>query len=1303
MNKNLPPLTDILPKGSETGMEFERLIKKLLIHDGSLKGYEFEPGATHYDRGIDGYVRAKYPGADSPVVFQFKWLKGDISSGSNAQQIENSIRRFLTGNSKAASYILVTPNDLKDSESKWLKEKLPKKYKTDIKFFHYGHEKIQVLLDGYPALKKYYYGEQVDGCLQDYKSTKREYMHSISADVKSLQFIGIPTGHYEKQNILEKPELEKIYIPLEFLEDRAKSQTQDLQTILAKQNRVVILGDPGTGKSTLAKYIALIHSQKIAPLKVWNLEEQFPFIISIREYVRQRQDRSGTFTFIDYLKYKAENDFCIPKVENDFFVALLALGKAIVLFDGLDEIATESGRHQAAKRIEQFSRHYPDTPVWVTSRIVGYTVNVKLNKETFKHYYLAPVSEEQADAFIEKWFEIQLPKNKTQRKDHTVSLQAAVKGNPGVHRLRSNPLLLTMMTLVHQFEGNLPVDRAELYKKCIELLLNTWQAPKDQDLGQKNPLEERGLKYQDQLKLLAAAAHYIQVKNRKHGDEETRGLIAEKELRQVLIKARFDKRRGISEESAEEDIQKFLDYIRDRTGLLVEKGRNEKKENVFAFVHLSFLEYLCAYQLAENKSKSREEHVDALLEYVGSSTWAETILLSLYLFSNSTGAESIIDDFCEKMFEVLKRENSETGWYLLGRAVRDNIAFTYDNIKHICRKIIRIWLKNQDDNTAFSVLEEIGNFSQKGKELLNEALKEDIEKRPADQAFAALSLLNELFAIDSTTVDAVRRNKEYNELLPYLPALRTYGEMGGLVNSALEVNNWTVYYNSVQDKSVENLKQVTSSSTHPAEWLGYAIHSWSWAFENFKTRSQFLALNQRDLNLLKSGVFTFRFYDSVSVHFPLNIGSHYMKDTGEKNSSVISSPRLNHEDDINAVELTPSYTAQWFDSLRFNLLVGDPEPVEPDEGSWEFQKENTGKIYSDLSRFVNQNSSILINRNFSRDFTLNFIQTFILDFGQDFIPGFSEYLAFIQDSNEDLYRDPDLDLSQVLDLESSIELSLDLSRNSSQDSSLLVAKLYKKRYNKLLNWDAMSANIILKLHELYIDELQIDNPELNDALLEHLYYEVYDPLEIQIQLFGGVRQSPSGPEMNSTSFSSFRITSDYNLQIPLIFTFLYTSVLCHHIFTLLAALNTHFRSNGEEITELAIENAIYDYTRRNPLHHYFINFSWEYYSRDFLKAYESDSDGESQSLRLACFVSNAAKVSMTAGIPCEGETWQKILQYAEKSSHPAVQISLTLYKICNFMDRETNEPLLWQQLSKFQKDHPDYYDLIGFQSGPVFS
>jgi hypothetical protein len=83
--KNLPPLTTVIAKGPEAGFEFERLMKKLLIHDGSLKGYVFEPGPTYKDKGIDGIVKQNYPGMKGPVVFQFKWLFGEINKGATSR------------------------------------------------------------------------------------------------------------------------------------------------------------------------------------------------------------------------------------------------------------------------------------------------------------------------------------------------------------------------------------------------------------------------------------------------------------------------------------------------------------------------------------------------------------------------------------------------------------------------------------------------------------------------------------------------------------------------------------------------------------------------------------------------------------------------------------------------------------------------------------------------------------------------------------------------------------------------------------------------------------------------------------------------------------------------------------------------------------------------------------------------------------------------------------------------------------------------------------------------------------------
>ena len=120
--KNLPSLTKVIDKGSESGFEFERLMKKLLIHDGSRKGYVFEPGATYRDKGIDGMVEKNYPGMEGPVVFQFKWLEGPINKGTASQQIEKSFENLVISKFRFGSYVLVTPNDLKGSENKWLKE-----------------------------------------------------------------------------------------------------------------------------------------------------------------------------------------------------------------------------------------------------------------------------------------------------------------------------------------------------------------------------------------------------------------------------------------------------------------------------------------------------------------------------------------------------------------------------------------------------------------------------------------------------------------------------------------------------------------------------------------------------------------------------------------------------------------------------------------------------------------------------------------------------------------------------------------------------------------------------------------------------------------------------------------------------------------------------------------------------------------------------------------------------------------------------------------------------------------------------
>jgi predicted NACHT family NTPase len=53
-------------------------------------------------------------------------------------------------------------------------------------------------------------------------------------------------------------------------------------------------------------------------------------------------------------------------------------------------------------------------------------------------------------------------------------LRAAIATRADLRRLAGNPLLLTMMALLHASKGRLPEKRVELYAECLDLLLRRW-------------------------------------------------------------------------------------------------------------------------------------------------------------------------------------------------------------------------------------------------------------------------------------------------------------------------------------------------------------------------------------------------------------------------------------------------------------------------------------------------------------------------------------------------------------------------------------------------------------------------------------------------------------------------------------------------------------------------------------------------------------------------------------------------------------------------------------------------------------
>jgi hypothetical protein len=165
---------------------------------------------------------------------------------------------------------------------------------------------------------------------------------------------------------------------------------------------VIILGDPGAGKSTLAHYVLLSLIDPAGDEKLRRaFEGWLPLLVELRSYAGLRADGRWD-TFLGFLEYlgKTEgwhlNQGALHQyLEND--------GRAVVIFDGLDEIFDPGDRERVTRQIVGFASDYPKARVIVTSRVIGYRRKI-LEDAGFAHFTLQDLDEDQVETFVERWY-----------------------------------------------------------------------------------------------------------------------------------------------------------------------------------------------------------------------------------------------------------------------------------------------------------------------------------------------------------------------------------------------------------------------------------------------------------------------------------------------------------------------------------------------------------------------------------------------------------------------------------------------------------------------------------------------------------------------------------------------------------------------------------------------------------------------------------------------------------------------------------------------------------------------------------
>ncbi|MBM3131386.1 MAG: NACHT domain-containing protein, partial [Chloroflexi bacterium] len=504
-----------------------------------------------------------------------------------------------------------------------------------------------------------------------------DYLAHLQRNYRALDFKGIP----QLDNLSRELLLEEVYVPLvargelpagetweRRLAGRALAELPEhaeamlakgeaapvrVEQALAKQSRVVIIGDPGSGKSTLLKHLALrLASETNAPL---------PILVPLNAYADAlaHGDRNLQTYLAEYFAGLAHGIANLAPL----FADSIAKGQAVILLDGLDEVQRD--RAHLVARVEAFTAEATarGNKVVVTSRVVGYRES-PLAPKAWTLFTLLDFDRDAIEEFARKWcsaFEKSVrgdtPEAQASAEEERKSLIEAIDANPGVARLASNPLLLTILALIKRQGVSLPNRRVELYELYLKTLITAWSRARALDKRPVGPL----LDYLETIGVLGPLALWLRQEN------PTAGIVPEERLREWLAKHFQGDEWGLKPGPAAERARTFLASVRTYSNLLLERGQGR-----YGFIHLTFEEALAARGLVRLGELSLHDSLAIICAHLTDPGWRETILLAV-------GVWGLVREEPRKAGEVARAilkhecagENAGKGILLAGACLED--------------------------------------------------------------------------------------------------------------------------------------------------------------------------------------------------------------------------------------------------------------------------------------------------------------------------------------------------------------------------------------------------------------------------------------------------------------------------------------------------------------------------------------------------------------------------------------------------------------------------------------------------------
>ncbi|MEF8703950.1 MAG: SUMF1/EgtB/PvdO family nonheme iron enzyme [Candidatus Accumulibacter sp. UW26] len=466
---------------------------------------------------------------------------------------------------------------------------------------------------------------------------------------------------------------------------------------------LVLMGGPGSGKTTFLNFVALCMAGELLRSPTANLERLcqpippepedagadearpkpqcwthgalLPVRVVLRDFAASLPP-PGTPANADTLWHFIVGQLPeqLRRYADELQRELLG-ERVLILLDGLDEVPDALKRREQVKQaVQDFAGLYRHCRFLVSSRTYAYQ-RQDWKLDGFAERELLPFTRGQIERFIDTWYAHMAHDlyrlTETDAAARATVLKRACQ-RPELHELAERPLLLTLMArLQTKGGGSLPENREELYGQSVDMLLDEWEGLKlRRDANGQPVVVEPSLsewlnasreKIRRELDQLAYHAHRQQPELVGTAD------IRQDELINALLAA--------SRERPDARLMRIEEYLRDRAGLLTSHG-----EGLYQFPHRSFQEFLAACHLA------RFDYPDTLSRLARSDAnrWREvTLLAAARSKATPTAVWELVEELCardEAPAEGKPEADSEAQWgaLLAGQVLHETGLATAD-------------------------------------------------------------------------------------------------------------------------------------------------------------------------------------------------------------------------------------------------------------------------------------------------------------------------------------------------------------------------------------------------------------------------------------------------------------------------------------------------------------------------------------------------------------------------------------------------------------------------------------------------